>query len=376
MKKKVKAVVSIDYSARIARAQALIAEKGYAALVASPGREFRFFTGLGLDTHERLTALVIPAHGEPVVVIPEVDAHVAPASVTARGWRDGQDPYGMVRAVFDDAASDAPLALSEQMPLAHAAHFMDRPIRGVDSAFPELSVVKEDIEIEWLAEAAAAIDAVHAQVPALLQEGVSERAIAEQLHTLILRAGHSTVDFVIVGSGPNGANPHHSFSDRRLQDGDIVVVDIGGTMPSGYHSDCTRTYAVGEIDTDVAEMYSVLDRAQRTAIAAIAPGVRAADIDAAARDIIEAAGYGEAFFHRTGHGIGLEVHEQPFIIAGNDLVLQPGMCFSVEPGIYLHGRFGARIEDIVAVDDDGVRVLNTRPRNLYPDSSGAHPEDH
>ncbi|MBV7302587.1 Xaa-Pro peptidase family protein [Corynebacterium sp. TAE3-ERU2] len=376
MKKKVKAVVSIDYSARIARAQALIAEKGYAALVASPGREFRFFTGLGFDTHERLTALVIPAHGEPVVVIPEVDAHEAPASVTVRGWRDGQDPYGMVRAVFDDAASDAPLALSEQMPLAHAAHFMDRPIRGVDSAFPELSVVKEDIEIEWLAEAAAAIDAVHAQVPALLQEGVSERAIAEQLHTLILRAGHSTVDFVIVGSGPNGANPHHSFSDRRLQAGDIVVVDIGGTMPSGYHSDCTRTYAVGEIDADVAEMYSVLDRAQRTAIAAIAPGVRAADIDAAARDIIEAAGYGDAFFHRTGHGIGLEVHEQPFIIAGNDLVLQPGMCFSVEPGIYLRGRFGARIEDIVAVDDDGVRVLNTRPRNLYPDSSGAHPEDH
>ncbi|WKD61176.1 Xaa-Pro dipeptidase [Corynebacterium ciconiae DSM 44920] len=369
-------IVSIDYSARIQRAQRLLADSGFAGLVASPGREFRFFTAKALDTHERLSALVIPAHGDPVLVIPEVDAHEAPSFLPVRGWLDGQDPYEMVKQALSAADPRAPLALSEQMPLSHAAHFMDREIHGVDSVLPELSVVKDAAEIAWLAEAAGAIDAVHAQVPALLQEGVSERAIADQLHKLILDAGHSSVDFVIVGSGPNGANPHHSFSERTLRAGDIVVVDIGGTMPSGYHSDCTRTYAVGQIEPEVAEMYAVLEQAQRAAVAAITPGVTAAEIDAAAREIIEAAGYGDAFFHRTGHGIGLEVHEQPFIIAGNDLPVRPGMCFSVEPGIYLRGRFGARIEDIVAVDDDGVRVLNTRPRSLYPDSSGAHPEDH
>jgi Xaa-Pro aminopeptidase len=173
------------------------------------------------------------------------------------------------------------------------------------------------------------------------------------------------VNFVIVGSGPNGASPHHDTSDRVIEPGDPVVVDIGGTMPDGYCSDCTRVYvAGGDPDPDFAKYYTVLLDAQRRACEAVRPGVTAQSVDAAARDVIAEAGYGELFIHRTGHGIGLEEHEDPYIVAGNDTVLEPGMCFSIEPGIYLPGRHGARIEDIVVVTEDGGERLDTIDRDL------------
>jgi Xaa-Pro aminopeptidase len=171
------------------------------------------------------------------------------------------------------------------------------------------------------------------------------------------------VDFVIVASGPNAASPHHEVSDRVLEPGDTVVVDIGGTMPSGYCSDSTRTYAIGEPPAEFLAYYKVLYDAQQAACAAVRPGVTADSIDAAAREPITAAGYGEAFFHRTGHGIGLEAHEDPYIVAGNDEVLEPGMAFSVEPGIY-PGPHGARIEDIVVCTASGCERLNNTPREL------------
>jgi len=168
---------------------------------------------------------------------------------------------------------------------------------------------------------------------------------------------------VIVGSGPNAASPHHEVSDRILEEGDAVVVDIGGTMPSGYCSDSTRTYAIGEPPAEFTAYYKVLRDAQEAACAAVRPGVTAESIDTAAREPIAAAGYGEAFFHRTGHGIGLESHEDPYIVAGNGEMLEPGMAFSVEPGIY-PGPHGARIEDIVVCTADGYERLNHTPREL------------
>ncbi len=173
------------------------------------------------------------------------------------------------------------------------------------------------------------------------------------------------VDFTIGGSGPNGASPHHELSDRVGQAGDLVVVDIGGETATGSRSDCTRTYVVGSgPDPQVAEWYAVLLHAQQAATAAVRPGVTCEQIDAVARDAITEAGWGEHFIHRTGHGIGLDTHEAPYVVAGNALPLEPGMAFSVEPGIYLAGRCGARIEDIVVCTDDGVRVLNEGPREL------------
>ena len=222
---------------------------------------------------------------------------------------------------------------------------------------------KSAAEVAALREAGEAIDRVHARVPGWLRPGRTEREVGLQIADAILAEGHDTVDFVIVGSGPNAASPHHEVSDRIFQPGDAVVVDIGGTMPSGYCSDCTRTYAIGEPPAEFTAYYKVLQDAQEAACAAVRPGVTAESVDAAAREPITAAGYGASFIHRTGHGIGLEGHEDPYIVAGNSEALEPGMAFSVEPGIY-PGPHGARIEDIVVCTADGYQRLNHAPREL------------
>jgi Xaa-Pro aminopeptidase len=198
-----------------------------------------------------------------------------------------------------------------------------------------------------------------------LRVGRTEAAVGADIAAAILEEGHVGVDFTIVGSGPNGASPHHELSERVVRAGDLVVVDIGGETATGYRSDCTRTYVVGgEPSAEVAEWYGVLQAAQEAATAAVRPGVPAQRIDAVARELITEAGWGEQFIHRTGHGIGLDTHEPPYIVAGNDGPLVPGTAFSVEPGIYFAGRAGARIEDIVVCTEDGVRSLNGGPREL------------
>ena len=201
-------------------------------------------------------------------------------------------------------------------------------------------------------------------VPTFLKPGRTEAQVAADITEAIVAEGHSQAAFVIVGSGPNGADPHHECSERALQHGDVVVVDIGGPVEPGYHSDCTRTYSIGEPAPEIARHYAVLQRAQAAAVAAVRPGVRAAEVDAAARDVLTDAGLGEYYVHRTGHGIGLSVHEEPYIVAGNDQPLAAGMVFSVEPGVYIPGQWGARIEDIVIVTAEGALPVNNRPHEL------------
>jgi Xaa-Pro aminopeptidase len=201
-------------------------------------------------------------------------------------------------------------------------------------------------------------------VPEFLLPGRTEADVAADIAEAIVAEGHSEVAFVIVGSGPHGADPHHECSDRALQAGDIVVVDIGGSYEPGYNSDSTRTYSIGEPDPKVAQQYSVLQRAQQAAIAAVRPGVTAEQVDAVARGVLSQAGLGDVFVHRTGHGIGLSVHEEPYIVTGNRMPLKQGMAFSVEPGIYFKGRWGARIEDIVIVTPYGAEPVNHRPHEL------------
>jgi len=228
-----------------------------------------------------------------------------------------------------------------------------------------LRLRKTPDEVAGLRRAGRAIDEVHQRMGEWLRPGRRELDVGRDIAQAIADAGHRRVNFVIVASGPNAASPHHDLSDRVIEPGDPVVVDIGGMMPDGYCSDCTRTYvAGGEPDPEFARYYAVLLEAQQRACEAVRPGVTAESVDAAARDVIAAAGYGPAFLHRTGHGIGLEEHEEPWIVSGNDTVLEPGMCFSIEPGIYLAGRHGARIEDIVAVTADGVERLDTIDRDL------------
>lgn len=354
-----------SFAARIQRAQQLVEQTGLAAVVIGPGTQLSYLTGLEIDSHERLSALVIPAQGSPHLVLPATDAAGVDTGLDVVTWRDGECPYAICRAI----AGAGTVGLGTALTADHVLRLQAASDATVlaEEALSALFMAKEPAELAELAHAAEAIDRVHARVPELLVAGRTEAEVAAQLEELIATE-HAAVDFVIVGSGPNGANPHHSYSGRVLASGDPVVVDIGGTLATGYHSDCTRTHVVGGApalrDEEFGRAYAVLQEAFDAAVAAVRPGVTAHDIDAAARQVISAAGYGEHFFHRTGHGIGLDGHEAPYIIAGNELEIEEAMAFSIEPGIYLPGRWGMRIEDIVTVTADGCRQLNTQPRNL------------
>lgn len=358
------------YARRLAAAAAGASRAGLAGLVITPGYDLRYLIGARAQTFERLTALVIPATGAPSMVLPRLELAALRESAAAdlglgvRDWTDGEDPYALVA---DALGGHARVAVTDAMPALHllplAEHLGATPVLATE-VLASLRMVKDDAEIEALRTAGAAIDRVHARVPGFLKSGRTEAQVAADITEAIVAEGHSEAAFVIVGSGPNGADPHHECSDRALRHGDVVVVDIGGPVEPGYNSDCTRTYSIGEPSAEVAERYAVLQRAQAAAVAAVRPGVRAADVDAAARDVLADAGLGEYFVHRTGHGIGLSVHEEPYIVAGNSQPLAEGMAFSVEPGIYFPGHWGARIEDIVIVTADGCRAVNSRPHEL------------
>ena len=239
----------------------------------------------------------------------------------------------------------------------------DRSFVAAGEAVPLLRAVKDADEIERLRVVARAADAAFADVIELPFAGRAETEIAAQLDRLLREHGHQRVDFTIVGSGPNGASGHHEPGERRIQPGDAVVMDFGG-MRDDYCSDITRTVFVGDPSDEEREVYAIVRAAQQAAFEAVRPGVAAQDVDRAARAVITEAGYGERFVHRTGHGIGLEVHEPPYIVEGNATPLEAGMTFSDEPGIYLEGRFGVRIEDQVAVTAQGAERLNEASREL------------
>lgn len=356
---------------RLRRAQAAAAAVGIDALLVTPGADLRYLTGYDALPLERLTCLVLPSAGDPVLVVPALEEPAAQASpagalgIEMRPWQETDDPYALVASVVPAARQVAVdnhmwaeklLALRDAMPAAEQ--------RLAGAVLRELRMRKTPEEVAALREAGAAIDRVHRRMQEWLRPGRTEREVGADIAAAIVEEGHVRVDFVIVASGPNGASPHHEVSDRVIEPGDPVVVDIGGTTRAGYCSDCTRVYAVGRPPEDFLASYDVLQRAQAAAVEHAGPGVTCESVDAAARSVIAEAGYGERFIHRTGHGIGLQTHEDPYIVSGNALALEPGMAFSVEPGIYLPGRHGARIEDIVVCTDDGAERLNVTSRDL------------
>jgi Xaa-Pro aminopeptidase len=359
---------------RLGAAQRATAAAGLDALLLSPGADLRYLTGYDAHATERLTCLVLPAAGEATLIVPRLERPAAEASPAPRtGVRivdhpDGTDPYPLVAQALNGTAVRV-LGLADRMWAEQVLALRDA-LPGVEQRLAkqvlrELRMRKTPAEVTALREAGAAIDAVHREMYRWLRPGRTERAVAADLATAMRETGHQTADFAIVASGPNGASPHHTASDRIIEPGDPVVVDIGGVMPSGYRSDSTRTYVVGGPAPDgFTDYYAVLFQAQRAAVAAVRPGVTCEAVDAAARSMLAGAGYGEAFLHRTGHGIGLDGHEEPYVVAGNKLPVEPGMAFSVEPGVYLAGRHGARIEDIVVCTADGVERLNTHSTEL------------
>lgn len=341
--------------------------QGLDAMLLSVGADLPYFTGYTAMPLERLTMLVLPVSGPATLLVPELEAPRVvqkPGVFEIRPWGETEDPVRIVAdlvpgarrvAIGDQTWSTFLLQLQEQL---SQAVFVQASVLTA-----ELRIRKDAAEIDLLRQAGAAADRVAARLADMQFSGKTERELSRVIVGMLLEEGHEEVDFALVGSGPNGASPHHEASDRVIEAGDAVVCDFGGAL-GGYYSDTTRMFVVGEAPEGFAEPFAVLRRAQAVAVDAVRPGVTAEFIDAAARGVIADAGYAEFFIHRTGHGIGLDVHEHPYIVEGNDTVLAPGMVFSIEPGIYLPGRFGMRIEDIVAVTDDGVERLNQSSRDL------------
>jgi Xaa-Pro aminopeptidase len=363
---------------RLARARKEMADRGVDAVLVGPSADFRYLTGYLPPLLERLTMLVLPAQGDATLVVPALEAplaieHLGDLEVDVRAWPERDDPVELVREALSTAgAASGRLAVGDQLWSSFLLR-LEAALPGAGFTLAStvtrpLRMVKDAAEVEALATVAAAIDRVVDGLGELRWAGRSEREVARQLDDAI-RAEHDETLFVIVGAGPGSASPHHQPGERVIQPGDPVVVDIGGRL-DGYCSDTTRTLVVGEPPPGFLELYQVLEAAQRAGCEAAREGVQAMAVDAACRDRIAAAGYGEHFIHRTGHGIGLEEHEDPYMAAGATERLVPGMTFSIEPGIYLPGRFGARIEDIVVCRqagdavEPGARRLNRTARDL------------
>lgn len=373
------------YRERSAAAQVLANEAGISAILVGVGADLRYLTGYPAMALERLTMLIIPAVGDWSLVAPRLEAAPARACPPADAghlpvvtWEEADDPHALVARLAVEAhggpgAHGLRIAVSDDLPARHLLRLADClgdvHLELASPVLRELRIVKDADEIALLTRAAHAADRVVAQIAAGRLIGRAEADVAREVRERLIAEGHEAAHFAIVGSGPNSASPHHEASDRVIAAGEPIVLDIGGTI-EGYGSDITRTLWVtggdpaSGPDDEFRHLFGVLYGAQAAATQAVAPGVTPETVDAAARDPIEAAGYGEAFFHRTGHGIGLDGHEDPYIIAGNREPLRAGMAFSVEPGIYLAGRFGARIEDIVVCGPDGPITLNESPREL------------
>jgi Xaa-Pro aminopeptidase len=359
---------------RADRARKRMAELGVDVLLLSIGPDLPYLTGYTAMPLERLTMLVLPRDGDATLVVPRLEApRVAerPEVFTLRAWEETDDPIAIVAGLVGGAAT-----------LAVGDHTWARFVLDLQAALPAarfiatsavlgpLRAVKDKAEVEALRRAAEAVDRVAADLQAgtIPLIGRTESDVSADLGRRIVAEGHQHVNFAIVAAGENAASPHHEAADRVIRPGDVVLCDFGGTMLDGdgvgYCSDITRCVHVGEPTAEVAEAYAVLHEAQRAAAAAATVGTPCEEVDAAARRIIADAGHGDRFIHRTGHGIGVEAHEDPYIVAGNATPLAPGHAFSIEPGIYLPDRFGLRLEDIVVAAESGPDELNRADHGL------------
>ena len=380
------------YAARIAAAQRIAADQGLAALLIGVGPDLRYLTGYAAMPLERLTMLVAPAASgaRASLVVPRLEAMPArgcPAAaagfIDLRTWEETESAHGLVADLVRDAAAtraaspggrppSLEVGVSDTLWASHLLRLQEVLPAGFGPAstvLRELRMVKDPEEIALLREAGAAADRVVDAIASGRLVGRTEADVAREVRERLLDEGHDTADFAIVASGPNGASPHHGASERVIGAGEPIVLDIGGPL-GGYGSDTTRTIWVTGGDPsrgpDAAFLtaFAVLRRAHEAATAAVKPRATAESIDAAARDVIAAAGLGDLFIHRTGHGIGLEGHEDPYIVAGSGLRLKAGMAFSIEPGIYREGAWGMRLEDIIVCGTDGPDVLNRSALDL------------
>jgi len=355
--------------------QAALRDAGADAVVLFPGSNMVYLSGFQEAPNERHLLLFVPAQGEPAFVAPtmyreQLDTWVA----DRRLWDDGEDPLTLIEAVAEDLDIAGGTVLVDDHMWATftqdlRATLPDAEFGLASDVLAPLRMRKDEHELDALRRAGALADAVSEELRGLGDEAVgrTESALAREIDRRMADRGAAEPSFdTIVAAGENGAKPHHRHGDREIAAGDPVVLDFGGSV-DGYPGDQTRTTVfAGDPPEGFEDVFEVVLAAHHAGVEAVEPGVPAEAVDAAAREVVADAGYGEQFVHRTGHGVGLEVHEPPYIVAGNERELEPGMVFSVEPGVYLPGEFGVRIEDLVAVTDDGHERLNDSPRTWRP----------
>ncbi|MEA2001010.1 MAG: Xaa-Pro peptidase family protein [Actinomycetota bacterium] len=360
-------MMEFDYQDRLNRARRKMSDLGVDVLLASLGSDLPYLTGYEAMPLERLTMAVIPVEDDAVLVVPELEAprvDQQPGIFTVQPWGETEDPIAIVAGLAAGAGTAmigdhtwAVFLLALQRALPRTTFVSARPVTEA------LRIIKEPAEIKFLRRAGASADRVAGLLASHQFSGKAESQISREVGALLEANGTDVATFAIVASGPNGASPHHEPGDRIVSAGDAIVVDFGGTV-GGYGSDTTRMFHVGEPAARYREVHDIVHAAQKAGVAAVRPGVTAESIDAAARQIIVDAGYGDYFIHRTGHGIGLDGHEDPYIIEGNTQRIAEGMAFSIEPGIYLPGEFGVRIEDVVVCTSTNVERLNQSPRSV------------
>ncbi len=357
------------YLDRLARVRAAMNEQGIDTLLLSVGHDLPYLTGYLAMPLERLTMLVVPRDGDATLVIPRLEAprvEEQPGVFELLPWNETDDPTAIVARLANGSSSVAvgdqmwARFLVELLPHLPGASFR----RAVDVVGP-LRLTKDEAEIDALAAAGAAVDRIAGELQAgnIPLVGRTEAEVSADLSARIVAEGHQKVNFAIVAAGENAASPHHHAGSRVIRENEIVLCDFGGTM-EGYCSDITRCVFTGDVDPAVAEAYAVLHEAQAASVAAATVGTPCEEVDRAARRIIADAGYGDYFVHRTGHGIGMEEHEDPYIVEGNELPLAPGHAFSVEPGIYIPGKWGMRLEDIVVAGPGGPIPVNAANHEL------------
>ena len=351
------------FRSRLDRARTEMARTGVDALILSLGHDLPYLTGYLAMPLERLTMLVVPREGDASLIIPRLEAPRVtemPSVFSLSTWNETDDPVALAHKLLGSART---IAVGDQMWSRFLVDLLKfRPdakyVRSV-VVMEALRSRKDAAEIAALVTAGAAADRVAAQLHAgdIPLVGRTEAQVSADISARLIAEGHQVVNFAIVAAGENAASPHHHAGDRVIKHGEIVLCDFGGTM-ADYCSDITRCVHLGTPSQEILEAYAVLQEAQAASVASALVGATCESVDEAARRVITEAGFGEYFVHRTGHGIGMEAHEDPYIVAGNTDALLARHASSIEPGIYIPGRFGMRLEDIVVATDQGPLAMN------------------
>lgn len=357
------------YQARLERARDEMARQSVDVLLLGPSADLTYLIGFNAHHSERLNLLIVPRQGTPSLIIPALEAPLlgrAADLVSVHAWADHENPAERAAAVIQETGPRS-AAVGNQLWSAFLlriqAHLNDLSWREAAPLMRELRMIKDATELAALQKAATRTDEAWEEfIQAGSLTGLTETEALARLKSITGAKGVATV-WGLCASGPNSASPHHKTGDRVIQDGEPVLFDWGGTV-DGYYSDVTRTLHVGEPSEEFRVVYDTVRQANQATLDAVQPGTPLQELDRAARGTITEAGYGEAFIHRVGHGLGREVHEEPYLVEGNTLPLRAGMVFSDEPGIYLEGRFGVRIEDTVVCTEDGGQRLNEATREL------------